>query len=440
MDGTLTQPAVETWTRGNARTSASEGGRLVFAEERATGRLFHGHVLTLHAGSLRLLLDRAPRPRAWLSLELRPAAHPYAAGPLLVTVRVYGCEATADGIVVRARVARPKVVQRPLRAVPVEDAFAPPATDAQRQHHAPRKPRDRRWVLLLLLLLLAVWLWPWNQRPGNSSQTATGDAFTNSFAIMGLPKRSADALVPGKTAPTPTGNDMAANKFAAPEGPAPGVSVTPSAPPLRFMRGARPRGPAAGLATAGIALGGNRTPMLETEARGATSGVPAPWVAGEDTTGGAPERSSSGPVPREKEAFLPPAWRDDPPPVAIRVRRDAFVVEVLVDGAVTVRMPAGLGRDGSTPAGIFTLANKIVNPVWYNRGDPVPPGDPRNALGRHWLGLADGADRVPYGFHDAAGADDLGRAVSRGCIRLRPEDAARLMRMAPVGTPVCICE
>jgi lipoprotein-anchoring transpeptidase ErfK/SrfK len=128
------------------------------------------------------------------------------------------------------------------------------------------------------------------------------------------------------------------------------------------------------------------------------------------------------------------------PPVAVRVRSAAFTVEVLVDGAVAARMPAGLGRGGATPMGLFTVGTKLDDPVWYNRGDPIPSGDPRNPLGGHWLGLADASGNVPYGFHDIQGEDDLGRAVSRGCIRLRPQDAERLSRLVPVGTPVYICE
>jgi hypothetical protein len=206
------------------------------------------------------------------------------------------------------------------------------------------------------------------------------------------------------------------------------------------MRGARPRRPEAAMAVTGIPLGGGSAPVADPQAADADARGLVRVAEGASAGAAGPERNALAAVPGDEDAILPAAWREDPPPVAIRVRRDAYLVEVLVDGAVTARMPAGLGRDGSTPAGMYTLANKIVNPVWYNRGDPIPPGDPRNALGGHWLGLADGAGRVPYGFHDAAGEDDLGRAVSRGCIRLRPEDAARLMRMAPVGTPVCICE
>jgi L,D-transpeptidase ErfK/SrfK len=84
---------------------------------------------------------------------------------------------------------------------------------------------------------------------------------------------------------------------------------------------------------------------------------------------------------------------------------------------------------------------KKENPTWYpgptarvdypHLGNAVPPG-PDNPLGTHalylkWNALAIHGTNEPYG---------VGRRVSRGCIRLYPEDIAALYPLVPVGTPV----
>lgn len=99
-------------------------------------------------------------------------------------------------------------------------------------------------------------------------------------------------------------------------------------------------------------------------------------------------------------------------------------------------LPVGLGAEGSTPEGRFHIANKLEDPYWYNRGDPIPPGDPRNPLGRYWIGLGDAHGATPYGLHAAQDPAAIGNDTSRGCVHLRPEDAAYLFGLCPTGTEV----
>ena len=118
------------------------------------------------------------------------------------------------------------------------------------------------------------------------------------------------------------------------------------------------------------------------------------------------------------------------------VERGTYTLSVLRGDETVARYPVGLGRDGATPLGNFTIANKLRNPTWYNRGNPVPPGDPANPLGASWMGLGSDGQATTYGFHPTERPDAIGANTSAGCIHMRPEDAAALFALCEVGTPV----
>lgn len=125
-------------------------------------------------------------------------------------------------------------------------------------------------------------------------------------------------------------------------------------------------------------------------------------------------------------------------PVVVYVDKDAFVMHVVKNGETVWQFPVGLGANDSTPEGIFTIGTKISNPDWYNRGDVVATGSPDNPLGDRWMGLSDGNTPSTYGIHPTDESNSIGQALSKGCIRMRPQDARRLYNMVPVGTPIVI--
>lgn len=117
------------------------------------------------------------------------------------------------------------------------------------------------------------------------------------------------------------------------------------------------------------------------------------------------------------------------------------------EGTVVVSTyPVGLGRDDwRTPEGSFKVVEKTVNPIWVlpesikeehkRDGKPAPDfiagGAPENPLGKYRLRLT-----LPlYGIHGTDIPWGVGMQVSHGCVRLYPEDIARLFPMIPVGTP-----
>ncbi len=107
-----------------------------------------------------------------------------------------------------------------------------------------------------------------------------------------------------------------------------------------------------------------------------------------------------------------------------------------------VSYPIGINRLGwPIPIGTTEVTRKREAPTWYptasaRREDPtlpkaVPPG-PENPLGTHALYL--GWPR--YLIHGTNEPYGVGRRVSRGCIRLYPEDIVPLFVQVERGTPV----
>jgi lipoprotein-anchoring transpeptidase ErfK/SrfK len=96
-----------------------------------------------------------------------------------------------------------------------------------------------------------------------------------------------------------------------------------------------------------------------------------------------------------------------------------------------------------TPAGLYHIQNKAVNPAWTmpnsswvapaDRGKVVPGGVPENPLKARWLGIFDGA-----GIHGTDNEASIGTAASHGCVRMRIPDVIELYDEVPVGAPIYI--
>ncbi|NYS62167.1 L,D-transpeptidase family protein [Vreelandella salicampi] len=108
--------------------------------------------------------------------------------------------------------------------------------------------------------------------------------------------------------------------------------------------------------------------------------------------------------------------------------------------------PVSVGREEfATPVGVTRTTIKVKDPAWAppasmrreaaERGDPapeiVPPG-PDNPLGEHAILL----DMPSYLIHGTNRPDGVGMRVSRGCIRMYPEDIESLYERLPSGTKV----
>lgn len=116
----------------------------------------------------------------------------------------------------------------------------------------------------------------------------------------------------------------------------------------------------------------------------------------------------------------------------------------LAIGESVAGFPVALGRrDWPTPLGGFSVLAKEENPTWdvptsiqaemRREGRTVvqriPPG-PANPLGAFWLGLSLGS----VGIHGTNAPSSTFRHVTHGCVRLHPDDIARVYPLVPVGT------
>jgi lipoprotein-anchoring transpeptidase ErfK/SrfK len=126
----------------------------------------------------------------------------------------------------------------------------------------------------------------------------------------------------------------------------------------------------------------------------------------------------------------------------IVVTRGANTLE-LYDGRRLVRtFPVATGQSiYPTPAGLWHIMDKQLNPWWYPptydswaKGlKPVPPG-PGNPLGTRWMGLS----APGVGIHGTPEDGSIGYSLSHGCIRMHIPQAEWLFNHVEVGTPVYI--
>ena len=126
------------------------------------------------------------------------------------------------------------------------------------------------------------------------------------------------------------------------------------------------------------------------------------------------------------------------------VNRGAFKLTLYKHLKLVKTYPIAVGQIGlETPAGLYDVQNKAVNPAWHVpdsawagdlAGKVIPGGAPTNPIKARWLGIYDGA-----GIHgtDATTARSAAppRTAASGCTIPDVED---LYERVPVGAPVYI--
>jgi lipoprotein-anchoring transpeptidase ErfK/SrfK len=128
------------------------------------------------------------------------------------------------------------------------------------------------------------------------------------------------------------------------------------------------------------------------------------------------------------------------------VNRSAFKLTVYKNLKEVKSYSVAIGAVGlDTPAGLYHIQNKAVDPAWTepnsswvpekDRGKVVPGGTPENPLKSRWLGIFNGA-----GIHgvDPSEYGTIGHAASHGCVRMRIADVEDLYPRVPVGAPIFI--
>lgn len=111
-----------------------------------------------------------------------------------------------------------------------------------------------------------------------------------------------------------------------------------------------------------------------------------------------------------------------------------FELTVYAHGYYVKKYTVGIGRDGGTPVGRFKVLDKVVNPQYTDPDGKVISGDdPANPLGERWMSIGNS-----YGIHGTIDPESIGKAESRGCVRMLSEDVAELYDLLTVGSEVII--
>jgi len=133
------------------------------------------------------------------------------------------------------------------------------------------------------------------------------------------------------------------------------------------------------------------------------------------------------------------------PNMELKISRGGFSVEVdkskniltlKANDEVLRAYDVSTGKSNSTPVGVFTVTDKLINPVWYTAGAIVSPDSPENILGTRWIGIS----KEGYGIHGTTEPETIGRQITRGCVRMNNSDVEELFDILPVGTEVVITD
>jgi lipoprotein-anchoring transpeptidase ErfK/SrfK len=130
-------------------------------------------------------------------------------------------------------------------------------------------------------------------------------------------------------------------------------------------------------------------------------------------------------------------------PYLITIDRSRFRLRFFRHLKLVKAYKIAVGMAGlETPAGLYHVQNKQVDPAWSVPNKPwagklagrvIPGGSAENPLKARWLGIYNGA-----GIHGTDNIGSLGSAASHGCIRMAVPDVIELYDKVPVQTPVYI--
>ncbi len=112
-----------------------------------------------------------------------------------------------------------------------------------------------------------------------------------------------------------------------------------------------------------------------------------------------------------------------------------YEVTIHAHGYFVTRYPCGIGRDGSSPIGTFTVQNKEVDPTYYGPRGVIDHDDPANPLGERWIDIGNS-----YGIHGTIDPGSIGKSESAGCIRMHNDDVAAVYDLLSIGSEVTIRE
>ena len=130
-------------------------------------------------------------------------------------------------------------------------------------------------------------------------------------------------------------------------------------------------------------------------------------------------------------------------PAVLIVNRGAHKLTLYKNLKLRKTYGIAVGQVGlETPAGLYNIQNKAVNPAWHVpnsawagdlAGKVIPGDDPSNPIKARWMGIYDGV-----GVHGTSDDASIGSNASHGCIRMHVWDVEELYDEVPVGAPIYI--
>jgi hypothetical protein len=121
-------------------------------------------------------------------------------------------------------------------------------------------------------------------------------------------------------------------------------------------------------------------------------------------------------------------------PFSAYIELSTFEMTIHNQGYFVRSYPVGIGKDGQTPVGRFKVMTRLVNPKYFGMdGVVIEADDPANPLGERWIDIGKG-----YGIHGTIDPKSIGRAQSRGCIRMHNADVAEVFDLLGEGSEVVI--
>jgi LysM repeat protein len=126
-------------------------------------------------------------------------------------------------------------------------------------------------------------------------------------------------------------------------------------------------------------------------------------------------------------------------PLHLVVIKSEYELDVMLDGKVLRAYAVGLGENNCTPAGKFTVSNKMKNPPYTHprTNARFAGGDPKNPVGTRWMAL-EGADEASrkftgYAIHGTIEPESICRQASLGCVRMLKDDVEELYDLVTMG-------
>ncbi len=147
-------------------------------------------------------------------------------------------------------------------------------------------------------------------------------------------------------------------------------------------------------------------------------------------------------IKREREIHAGEAIKVVNGPFHAKVHRSSFTLDVYLQNVFVRSYPVGLGlEDRPTPTGLWVVKpdGKLIEPPWTDpdTGKILTADDPNYPLGSRWIGLegieGQAVGMRGFGIHGTKEPESIGKASSRGCIRLYNGDAIELYKLLMPG-------